>query len=126
MKKVLIIALMAASLSACAGADNTVYSASAKAQGSADTLYVAAEKAGEVLVATHVISVAQFRVAENKAYDALLVFRAANLAVRATATTGSDTTAMLVAEADALAKFNAALLDLQKLSGVAPTAATTL
>jgi len=126
MKKIVMAALLACSLSACAGFGNTVYSASAKAQGSADTLYVAAEKAGEVLVATKVITLAQFNAAETKAYAALQVFRSASLAVRAAATTGSDTTAMLVAEADALAKFNQALADFQKLAHVAPAAATTL
>lgn len=128
MKKLLIAIMLASStLTACAtGGSDAVYSASSKAQGSADTLYVAAEKAGEVLVATKVITLAQFNAVETKAYAALQVFRSASLAVRAAATTGADTTAMLVAEAEALAKFNSALADFQKLSHVAPAAATTL
>lgn len=124
MKKVIIVALLACSLPGCAGTANTVYSASAKAQGSADTLYVAAEAAGEILVATKTITLAQFSAAEQRAYAALLVFRSANAAVRAAATAGVDTTSLLAAEATALLQFNQALGDFQRLSGVAPTAAT--
>ncbi len=124
MKKVIIVALLACSLPGCVSTANTVYSASAKAQGSADTLYIAAEKAGEILVATKTITLEQFKAAEAKAYAALIVFRTANAAVRAAALAGSDTTTLLAAEASALLQFNRALGEFQKLSGVAPTAAT--
>lgn len=129
MKKFLLAGALAASvlLTGCAASTATdVYSVSAKIQGSADTLYIAAEKAGEALVTTKIITQAQFSINENKAYVALLVLRAAGDAVRVAASAGSDTTAALAAEANALAAFNAALGDFQKLVGVAPTAATTL
>lgn len=127
MRKIILVALIAASmpLAACTNPADAIYSASAKAQGSADTLYIAAEKAGEALVAAGVITVYQFKEADNKAYAALLVFRQANVAVRAAASAGGDTAALIAAEVDALAKFNAALRELQKLGGVSPQAATT-
>lgn len=124
MKRLALILALSMPIAACT--QQQVYSASASVQGSADALYVAAEKAGEALVATGKLSPAQLGQLSDRAYSALLALRMAAGAVRSSALAGTSTTAALVAQAQALADFNAALHDFQTAVGVSVTSATTL
>lgn len=124
MKKIAFVIAACMLLASCGS--QTVYTVSANAQGSADALYVAAEKAGEALVATNVITAAKFVPVADKVYTALTAFRSAAAGFRAVTLAGGDTTAALAAQTQALADFNAALADFQTLVGVPPTAATAL